>query len=213
MLRIFIGVDWIIALDEITWSNVGTKILVDVISMLIIPLILLIVYRKHWKDFNLHIESRVLIVILLIALSLLFQLHNDFTIKGFYQLLYYLFVVAFAEEFLYRGFIYNRLKVHSKVLAIIISGALWGLPHSILASILTNASAGDIMINMLSQIVGGVFAGWFFIYLQEKSKTLLVPILIHAILNYTIGYLGAVITVAVFLYYRIKYRPKDERIR
>ncbi|WP_209511333.1 CPBP family intramembrane glutamic endopeptidase [Sedimentibacter acidaminivorans] len=38
-------------------------------------------------------------------------------------------VVSFGEEFIYRGYIYNKLKEKSVIRAMIISGILWGVGH------------------------------------------------------------------------------------
>ena len=34
------------------------------------------------------------------------------------------------EEVIYRGFLYNKLKGNSKVMAIILNGILWGIMHA-----------------------------------------------------------------------------------
>lgn len=144
------------------------------------------------------------ICFLMVAMITFFVLHNDFTAMGFYKFFFYLVVISFGEEFLFGGFIYNRLKVKSEVIAIIISGMLWGIAHAILPAIQSNKDIIQMLFAMRNEVFGGILSGWYFIYLQEKSNTLWFPILIHALLDYSYSFYGALIAVLVFLYLSVK---------
>ena len=180
------------------------KFLEDYAAMLLLPTILIIMNRKHLSDFGLCYKSKKEIFSLLVVMIVLFILHNDFTIKGFYPMFFYLVVVGFGEEFIYRGFIYNRLKCNSKVMAIILSGILWGITHAIMPSLLSNTDSYKSLLSMWDEIGGFIIMGWYFIYLQEKSKTLWIPILVHAILDYTVGPIGFLTAIGTLIYYLVK---------
>ena len=60
-------------------------------------------------------------------------------------------------------------------------------------------------------IIGGMVMGYAFIYLYEKSKSILVPILIHALLDYGYGLIGIVLGIGVVTWYI--YRTKRENHR
>lgn len=199
----------LISKDSVTWDNILIKFIYDYSVMLSIPTILLVINKKNLKDFNLYLESQKEIFLLIAVMIVFFILHNDFTIGGFYKFYFYLVVVSFGEEFLYRGFVYNRLKVKSEVMAIILSGALWGIAHAILPSIQSNKDIIQMLFAMRNEVFCGILSGWYFIYLQEKSKTLWYPVLIHAILDYSVSFFGVLVAVIAFIHLRIKSKNLD----
>ena len=172
--------------------------------MLFIPTIIIIINRNNLKDFNLCLENKKEIYFLILVMITFFILHNDFSIRGFYKFFFYLVVVSFGEEFLFRGFVYNRLKIKSEVIAIILSGMLWGVAHAILPSIQSNKDIIQMLFAMRNEVFGGILSGWYFIYLQEKSKTLWFPVLIHALLDYSFSFWGALVAVVAFIYLKMK---------
>lgn len=117
----------LVSITGITRNTITTKFLFDYLAMLLIPSVILIICKKRLYDFQLCMNSKYEIIVLLGVMIILFILHNKFGILGLYQFFFYLVVVAFGEEFIYRGFIYNKIKSNSKYLAIIISGVLWGI--------------------------------------------------------------------------------------
>ena len=196
-----------IRLNNVTWDNIIMKFVNDYCVMLLLPTILIIIGRKHLSDYRLCFESKKETLSLLAVMIIFFFLHNDFTITGIYKFFFFLVVVGFGEEFIYRGFLYNKLKGNSKVMAIILSGILWGIGHAILPSLLNGPGKGQLLqllAGMRNEIGGGIVSGWYFIYLQEKSKTLWIPILIHAILDYSFGYIGIYIAIGAFFYFMFK---------
>ncbi|NMF07782.1 CPBP family intramembrane glutamic endopeptidase [Clostridium beijerinckii] len=199
----------LISQNNVTWNNIALKFLNDYFSMLLLPSILIIANRRNLKDFGLCYESKKESLALLMIMLLLFILHNDFTITGVYKFFFYLVVVAFGEEFIFRGFVYNRLKCNSTTVAIILSGILWGTLHAIMPSILNNSSIGQLLLSMSNEIGSGILMGWYFIYIQEKSKTLWIPILIHAILDYTVGGIGSITAIGMFFYFLFKSKQEE----
>lgn len=202
----FFNKNMLISIHSVTWDNIFIKLAQDYSVMLFIPTILLIINRKNLKDFDLCMESRKEIYLLFSILIIFFILHNDYSIRGIYRFFFYLIVISFGEEFLFRGFVYNKLKFKSKAVAIILSGMLWGAGHAILPSILESRDILYILFAMRNYIVGGILSGWYFIYLQEKSKTLLVPILIHALMDYSFSFFGPLVALIIFIYLKKQYR-------
>lgn len=206
----FFNNNMLISIHSVNWDNILIKLADDYSVMLFIPTILLIINRKNLKDFNLCMESKKEIFLLLSIMIIFFILHNDFSIRGFYKFFFYLVVVSFGEEFLFRGFVYNRLKFKSKAVAIIISGTLFGVAHAILPSIQANKDILQIVFAMSNYVFMGILGGWYFIYLQEKSKTLWVPVLIHALLDYSFSFFGVLSAVIAFIYLKIKSRQDKQ---
>ncbi|BCN30411.1 CPBP family intramembrane glutamic endopeptidase [Anaeromicropila herbilytica] len=196
------------SINEVTWNTITTKFLIDFLAMLFIPSIIIIACKKQLSDFQLCMNSKYEIMALLGVMTILFILHNEFGILGLYRFFFYLVVIAFGEEFIYRGFIYNKIKSNSKYLAIIISGTLWGIMHSILPSIVSNANLPQFILSICSEIGGGILIGWYYIYLLEKSKSLWIPTLVHAIIDYSVSYIGTIVAIIIFFYFLKKSRTE-----
>lgn len=189
---------WLIPLKDVTLSNIGKIVIVDFFSMLIFALAIIIVYRN--KLFELGIKKSKLSIILLAIYILAFILNRDYTVRGIYKAFFYLFIVALPEEVIHRGYIYNSLKKHNKISAIIISGVLFGIMHSILPSIISESGLLIMVKNMFNELAGGILGGFMFIFYLEKSGSIFVPILIHALLDYNYSILGLVVAIAVLVY-------------
>ncbi|MBJ2355824.1 CPBP family intramembrane glutamic endopeptidase [Sphaerochaeta sp. S2] len=88
-----------------------------------------------------------------------------------FDLLYSLFAVALAEEFVFRGYLFHKLLEvnQSKWFAILISSLLFGLFHSF---------QGDVL-----QVIVTTFLGILFCLLREKIKSvsLLSLVIIHGL--------------------------------
>ena len=93
-----------------------------------------------------------------------------------YQLIYYVAAVGLVEEFVFRGFIFHRLRLlfHSEWTAIWISSALFGLFHF---------GSGDIL-QILSTGLMGVF--WCLCRKKLRHCTLLSLIIAHGIYDWLI---------------------------
>ena len=195
---VFYSNNMLVKVNDVTWDNILIKLADDYIVMLLLPTIIMILNIKNLKAFKLNYCSGTVIKVLLIILIIFFFLHNDYSISGVYKFFFYLIFVSFGEEFIFRGYIYNSLKGKSKVKAVLISGILWGAAHGILPTVLNHSS---IIKNMINEIGGGITTGLFFIYLQEKSGTLWVPVLIHALLDYSYLFFGQLIAIVILIYY------------
>lgn len=63
------------------------------------------------------------------------------------------------------------------MLAILVSGFFFGVMHAILPGLLAGHDLGQIVLEMLNEIGGGIVVGFFFIYLMEKSSVIITSIL------------------------------------
>lgn len=170
--------------------NIGQKFLCDFISSLaIVIFILLITYiqKKPVSDLGLTLESPILIAVLSAVYLLMFLLNGDFTAKGFYAAFFYLIIVAFSEEFVFRGYLFIAIdKEFGFWIAAIISGLLFGAVHAFIPAIVNGYNTHQFIQEIMNTLLGqGILISAFFAFLYKKSNTLLVPILIHAILDYS----------------------------
>lgn len=117
----------------------------------------------------------------------MFLSHGDFTVKGGYLAFFYLVIVAFSEEFIFRGYLFTQIdQAYGFKTGVIISGLLFGAMHGLLPTITANGSLADLFTNISSNLLGqGIVGGGLFALAYKKSGTLFVSILIHAILDYS----------------------------
>ena len=118
-------------------------------------------------------------------------------------------MVGFCEEFIFRGYAYNLLAPINRKGAILISGAFFGMGHAILPIIHGQLSLEKAMIAILSTIGGGIVSGYFFIYLEERGRTLLVPILVHALMDYSYEWCGGAIAICVCTYFFVSHKRES----
>ncbi|HHW31938.1 MAG TPA: CPBP family intramembrane metalloprotease [Clostridiaceae bacterium] len=200
VLKLITEQDMLVSNNDITINNIGIKFIGDFFATLFVPLILTVIYRKKSADFKLRFMHIYIQYILLAIMIVLFFLHGDFTIRGYYKFFFYLVMVSFSEEFIFRGYIYNELQRHNKLLAVIVSGFFWGILHAILPGLVAGEGLKLIIVRMLSYACGGIAAEYYFIYLLEKSKSLFIPIFVHAILDYTVGVIGILTAIGTWAY-------------
>ena len=192
--------DLLIGLQQVTWDNIGMKFMIDFSLMLLFPVILMLVYGKKLSGLIIRPDHSKLQYVLAGILVVLFLFHGNYSISGYYAFFFYLVIVSFGEELIFRGYVYSMLKSYNRWFAIIASGLLWGLPHAILPGLIAGSDLGRIGMDMLSQVGFGIVTGFYFIYLLEKSKSLSVPILVHTILNYSVGPIGTLTAVGAGFY-------------
>lgn len=199
---------WLISKDAVTGSNVWRDLLVSAAVMFPIPVVLLIIYRKRPEC--LGIRKSKLTVMLFGMYVLFFFLHGNWETAGIYRFFYILFFVAIPEEVIYRGYLYLQLKKWNKTGAIIISGLFFGMMHAILPGIVNDKSVNQMIVSMLNEATGGIASGGIFIIYYELSGSLLVPIMVHALLDYSFKSYGVVIAAAIMLL--LIMRRKKEKI-
>lgn len=130
-------------------------------------------------------EKIVMLPLLVVLLTTLFFLAggNSEAAWGF---LFSFLVVGFTEEFLYRGFIHPRLvRWWGFCPGLIVTGILFGVAHAPLSILLYPAPDLFYILNsILNNIGGGIVGHGFFLWLFTRRDSLLLPVLVHGLLNY-----------------------------
>lgn len=122
-------------------------------------------------------------IVLFTGMSILIL--HEYTINKLYAAVYYLLIVAAGEEFVFRGYLFHRLnKNMSFGKAALISGILFGAAHGFFEYFVFKKPWYSIP----SSLGGGVVGSFFFCFLFKSSKTILVPVGIHWVLDF-LGYL------------------------
>lgn len=104
-------------------------------------------------------------------------LRYDLWETGFYMLS--MLCVGFLEEVIFRGLLFQAMRRDSLKAAIIVSSVSFGMGHIIN---LINGSGAQLLPNLL-QVVYATAAGFMFVMMYCKSKSLLVCIAAHGIFN------------------------------
>ena len=87
--------------------------------------------------------------------------------------------VGFLEELIFRGLLFEAMRKDNVKAAIIVSSITFGIGHIIN---LINGSGADLVSNLL-QVVYATAAGFMFVMVYYKSKSLLVCIAAHGLFN------------------------------
>ncbi len=87
--------------------------------------------------------------------------------------------VGFLEELIFRGFLFHAMAKDSLKAAIIVSSVTFGMGHIIN---LVNGSGAELLPNLL-QVVYAMAAGFMFVMVYYRSKSLLPCILTHGLFN------------------------------
>lgn len=87
--------------------------------------------------------------------------------------------VGFLEELIFRGFLFKAMAKDNVKSAIIVSSVTFGIGHIIN---LINGSGADVLSN-ICQVVYAMAAGFLFVIIFYKGKTLLPCIITHSVVN------------------------------
>jgi membrane protease YdiL (CAAX protease family) len=90
-----------------------------------------------------------------------------------------MFCVGFLEEVIFRGLLFNAMRVDSVKWAVIVSSVTFGIGHIIN---LVNGSGAELIPNLL-QVVYATAAGFMFVMIYCKTESLIGCILIHGLFN------------------------------
>lgn len=92
-----------------------------------------------------------------------------------------MFCVGFLEEVIFRGLLFEAMRGDSVKAAVIVSSVTFGIGHIIN---LVNGSGAELLPNLL-QVLYATAAGFMFVMMYLKSKSLLCCIAAHGIFNTT----------------------------
>lgn len=87
------------------------------------------------------------------------------------------FLVPFTEELIYRGLIFRSLQKKNRIIAYLISAAVFSLIH--IAGYVGIASGTVLLLCFLQYIPAGLALGWAY----EKADSIWAPILMHMTVN------------------------------
>ncbi len=118
-------------------------------------------------------------LLLILSLNLWYgvSLHLSYTETVMYILT--MFCVGFLEEVIFRGLLFNAMLRDNVNSAVIVSSVTFGIGHIIR---LFNGSGAELLPNLL-QVLYAVAAGFMFVMIYYRTKSLLACIVTHSLFN------------------------------
>ncbi len=168
------------------------NLIVSAIPLLLFIICLAILKKQFFCQMYFKVSNKkqmIIIVCLAAALSML-TLYCLVTktdkITILYNLLYYTVFVALAEEFVIRDVCTYLLRTEKDIVRYLLPNTLFAAMH-----IFSYANWGEITLHYLisfacSQMFGLIAMGCVFQYLKEKSGTIWIPVLVHALLYFLV---------------------------
>ena len=192
--KIWFAVAWIIAYcvlmsvgDSISaWLGVEKSVTFAIGAVLSIILLLFLKKNGLFSDHGIcapKISARSMLYYLPILIMLSANLWYGVTLNyGALETAFYILAmlcVGFLEEVIFRGLLFEAMREDSVKAAITVSSVTFGIGHIIN---LINGSGAELLPNLL-QVVYATAAGFMFVMMYYRSKSLIVCITAHGVFN------------------------------
>jgi membrane protease YdiL (CAAX protease family) len=191
---IWFAVSWIIAycvllsVGDAVSASIGIEKSVTLAIGIVLSAILVLFLKKHglFRDYGLcapKTSTKSMLYYIPIIVMLTANLWYGVTLNyGALETVLYILAmlcVGFLEEVIFRGLLFEAMRKDSVKAAVIVSSVTFGIGHIIN---LINGSGAELLPNLL-QVVYATAAGFMFVMMYYKSKSLIVCIAAHGLFN------------------------------
>lgn len=161
-------------------DNYKSAIINTIFSILLIILIILLKRTSYYGLIKVkNLKQYLYFIPLLLIISV--NLWNGFNINNsISEIIFYIITminIGFIEEIIFRGFLFKMMAKDNIKIAIIVSTITFGIGHII------NLLNGADLIPTLMQICYAMSAGYLFVIIFYKSKSLIPSIITHSLVN------------------------------
>ena len=192
--QIWFSIAWIIAycvllsVGDALSASIGIEKSVTLVIGIVLSAILLLFLKKHGlsMDYGLcapKASTKSMLYYIPIIVMLTANLWYGVTLNyGVLETVLYILAmlcVGFLEEVIFRGLLFEAMRKDSVKAAIIVSSVTFGIGHIIN---LINGSGAELLPNLL-QVVYATVAGFMFVMMYYKSKSLIVCVVAHGAFN------------------------------
>ena len=168
------------------------SVAVSIVAIIIFLIFFILLRGRFVSEMYLKVSEKkqktavFILTVILLAVTVFCLFTKEDKITILYNLLYYTVFIALEEEFLIRGICVYLLKDENNYIRYLVPNILFAAMH-----LFSYASWGEItpvyvFSFITSQMLGLVLTGCIFQYLKEKSGTIWIPVLVHAILDYMV---------------------------
>ena len=162
-------------------------------AAILVILIFFIILRKNFvSEMYLKISEKkqkitvLILTAILLAVTVFCLITKADKITILYNLLYYTVFTALEEELLVRGVCVYLLKDESNYIRYLVPNILFAAMHLFSYANWGKITSVYVFSFITSQMLGLVLTGCIFQYLKEKSGTIWITVLVHAILDYMV---------------------------
>ena len=162
-------------------------------AAILVILIFFIILRKNFvSEMYLKISEKkqkitvFILTAILLAVTVFCLITKADKITILYNLLYYTVFIALEEELLVRGVCVYLLKDESNYIRYLVPNILFAAMHLFSYANWGKITSVYVFSFITAQMLGLVLTGCIFQYLKEKSGTIWIPVLVHAILDYMV---------------------------
>lgn len=192
--KIWFAIAWIIAycvlmsVGDALSASIGIEKSVTLAIGILLSAILLLFLKKHglFADYGLcapKTSAKSMLYYIPILVMLTANLWYGVTLNyGALKTVLYILAmlcVGFLEEVIFRGLLFEAMRKDNVKVAIIVSSVTFGIGHIIN---LINGSGAELLPNLL-QVIYATAAGFMFVMMYYKSKSLIVCIFVHGAFN------------------------------
>lgn len=189
------------------WKNAGTLIsiknassdligifvqnlLISAVTILFFLICMIVLRGKIWDELYLKVKGKkqwiIMVLLMLVFVGrAAYAMFMDGDVKtALYKVFYYLLIIAFEEEFVVRGLCTHILKDEKALIRYLIPNVMFALMHVFSFYGWGEVNAEQVLRFVTSQVSGYLIMGCFLLFLKEKSGTIWIPVMVHAILDY-----------------------------
>lgn len=192
--KIWFAIAWIIAYCVFMSAGDSLSAMLGIEKSITLPIgallsaVLLLFLKKNglFETYGLcapKIKARQVMYYVPLCIMLTVNLWYGVTMNyGVAETVLYIFTmlcVGFLEEVIFRGLLFEAMRENNVRTAIIVSSVTFGIGHIIN---LVNGSGAELLSNLL-QVVYAAAAGFMFVMIYYKSKSLLLCIAAHGVFN------------------------------
>lgn len=192
--KIWFSVAWIIAYcvlmsaGDALSATIGIDKSVTLAIGIFLSVILLLFLKKNrlFSDYGLcapRSSARAMLyyvpILIMLSANLWYGVTLNYSALETVLYIFAMLCVGFLEEMIFRGLLFEAMRKDSVKSAIIVSSVTFGIGHIIN---LINGSGAELLVNLL-QVAYATSAGFMFVMMYYKSKSLLVCIASHSIFN------------------------------
>ncbi len=168
------------------------NLITSTFSILLFIFFLVILKRSFADEMYFKIKGKISVIVVLalatillgITIYCLFSKHDKITVL--YNLFYYVFFIAFFEEFIFRDLFPFLFKNEKTLIRYLIPGIMFGLIHVFNYSGWQSITTNQVVQFITSQMLGYIAFSCVVQFLKEKSGTIWIPVLVHAIMDNTV---------------------------
>lgn len=174
-------------------ENLNEILIMNILQMLPLVICFIICYfilkQKFWTEMYLRIDGknqRIIVaglIVIFIARIIYHMIITTDKVTGIYNIFYYVLFVALSEEFISRDVCTYIVKDEKTIIRYIIPNSMFALMHIFSYSGWGKLSASYLNWFLTSQFLGLLVGGCCYQLMKEKSGTIWVPVLVHAIFD------------------------------